>query len=51
MELENKAAMKSGKTSTKSWELFYVVIHSKQTEMCHIVLRAEENPGFIEKGP
>lgn len=35
----------------KNGELFSVVIHSKQTEMCHIVLRAEEIPGFIEKGP
>lgn len=50
MELENKATMKSEKRSAKSWELFSVVIHSEQIEMCHIVLRAEEIHGFIEKG-
>lgn len=47
MKLENKATMKPA----ERWELFSVVIHSKQTEMCHIVLRAEEIPGSKEDGP
>lgn len=38
-------------SSAKSWELFSVVIHSKQTEMCCIVLKAEEVSGFIERSP
>lgn len=50
MELEKKATMESGYLQQRA-ERCSVFICSKQTEMCCIVLKAEEAPGFVEKGP